>query len=138
MSWLNLPDWLPWWVPILVAVPLGLWLLSMLIMPFSVIGVKSRLESIEAELEELHADIRTIVLRLPEAGSGRLSYGAEPYQSPARPDRGYVVPEPPPRPAAAPARGQFTPPPPPAQPTRPYQDQPQSPRAEPRLDWRQR
>ena len=120
MSWLNLPTWLPWWVPLLVAVPLGLWLLCLIIMPFSVIGVKSRLESIEAELEELHTELRTLVLRLPEAG--RLSYAAEPHR--AGPTRAEPPVEPMARPTAAP------------EPPRPFRDPP-APRAEPRLDWRQ-
>jgi hypothetical protein len=63
----NLPLWLPWWVPLVVLVPTLLWGLAFLMVPFSVIGVKSRLEGLEARLDEIQAEIRTLALRLPEA-----------------------------------------------------------------------
>jgi len=61
-----LPDWLPPWVPLVVLVPLLLFLLAFLFMPFSVIGVKGRLETIEARLDEIQGEIRSLALRLPE------------------------------------------------------------------------
>ena len=61
-----LPAWLPWWVPILVLVPAILYGLLFLLMPFSVIGVKGRLDVIEARLDELQGEIRTLSLRLGE------------------------------------------------------------------------
>ena len=67
-----LPDWLPWWVPIVLLVPVLLYALAFLFMPFSVIGVKSRLELIEARLDEIQGEIRHLSLRLPEAG--RIDY----------------------------------------------------------------
>lgn len=63
-----LPPWLPWWVPILVLVPAILYALLFLLMPFSVIGVKGRLDVIEARLDELQGEIRTLSLRLGEPG----------------------------------------------------------------------
>ena len=62
-----LPDWLPWWVTIAVLVPALLYLLVFLLMPFSVFGLKGRLNSIEARLDELQGEIRTLVLRMPES-----------------------------------------------------------------------
>jgi hypothetical protein len=62
----TLPDWLPWWVPIVLLVPALLYALMFLFMPFSVIGVKSRLEVIEARLDEIQGEIRHLALRLPE------------------------------------------------------------------------
>ena len=62
----TLPDWLPWWVPILVLIPCLLYALAFLFMPFGVIGVKGRLEAIEARLDEIQAEIRSLSLRLPE------------------------------------------------------------------------
>ena len=62
----SLPDWLPWWVPIVVLVPALLYLLVFLLMPFSVIGLKGRIEAIEARLDEIQGEIRTLVLRMPE------------------------------------------------------------------------
>ena len=64
----TLPDWLPWWVPIVLLVPALLYALAFLFMPFSVIGVKSRLEVIEARLDEIQGEIRHLALRLPEIG----------------------------------------------------------------------
>jgi hypothetical protein len=61
-----LPDWLPWWVPTIALVLLLLWALAFLLVPFSVIGLKSRLDGIEARLDEIQAEIRTLVLRLPD------------------------------------------------------------------------
>lgn len=62
------PDWMPWWVPVVLLVPALLYLLAFLFMPFSVIGVKSRLDVLEARLDELHNEIRHLALRLPEMG----------------------------------------------------------------------
>jgi hypothetical protein len=63
----TVPDWLPWWVPIVLLVPALLYALAFLFMPFSVIGVKSRLEVIEARLDEIQNEIRHLSLRLPAA-----------------------------------------------------------------------
>lgn len=63
---LGLPSWVPWWLPLLVLVPGVVWLLAMLPMPFAVLGQRSRLEGIEARLDELQAEIRSLALRLPE------------------------------------------------------------------------
>jgi len=62
----TLPDWMPWWVPIVLLVPAILYGLAFLFMPFSVIGVKGRLETIEARLDEIQGEIRSLVLRMPE------------------------------------------------------------------------
>src|SRR5437764_10702325 len=63
----TLPDWLPWWLPIVLLVPALLYALAFLFMPFSVIGVKSRLEVIEARLDQIQGEIRHLSLRLPAA-----------------------------------------------------------------------
>ncbi len=67
---LSLPDWVPWWVPIVLLVPPLLYTLAFLFMPFSVIGLKSRLEVMEARLDEIQGEIRHLTLRLPAAGRG--------------------------------------------------------------------
>src|ERR1700743_3982455 len=61
-----LPEWVPWWVPLVLLVPALLYALAFLFMPFSVIGVKSRLEVIEARLDEIQGEIRHLALRLPQ------------------------------------------------------------------------
>jgi hypothetical protein len=151
MTMPSLPDWLPWWVPIVIAIPLGLWVLTMMLMPFSVIGLKSRLEGIEERLDELQSEIRTLVLRLPESPAERVSYRQEYYDDRATPvDASYLQSEParppiPPQPRA----NDFIPrkPSEPAPEPTPEErlirrdelraDRPApSPRAEPRLNWR--
>jgi hypothetical protein len=62
---ITLPDWVPWWVPLVLLVPALLYALAFLCMPFSVLGVKSRLEVIELRLDELQNEIRHLALRLP-------------------------------------------------------------------------
>lgn len=62
----TLPVWLPWWVPILVLIPALLYALAFLFMPFGVIGTKGRLDAIDARLDEIQAEIRSLALRLPE------------------------------------------------------------------------
>jgi len=62
----TLPDWLPWWVTLVVLVPALMFLLAFLFMPFSVFGVKGRLEGVEARLDEIQGEIRSLALRLPE------------------------------------------------------------------------
>src|ERR1700722_18682093 len=65
---ITLPDWLPWWVPFVLLVPALLYALAFLFMPFSVIGVKGRLDVLEARLGEIQHELRLLMLRLPEAG----------------------------------------------------------------------
>ncbi len=63
---LPLPDWVPWWVHLAILLAAGLFVLLYLAMPFAVFGVKARLEVIEARLDEIQAEIRSLSLRLPE------------------------------------------------------------------------
>jgi len=101
-----LPDWLPWWVPIVLIVPALLYLLALLVMPFAVLGVKSRLDAIDLRLDEIQGEIRSLSLRMREPSGGR-----------AERDDLYVDP---------PDRARPRPPIPPAAPAG---------RAEPRLNW---
>ncbi len=66
----TFPDWMPWWLQLLVVVVAILMGLAFLFMPFSVFGVKSRLEAVEARLDEIQNEIRSLALRLPEPGRG--------------------------------------------------------------------
>jgi hypothetical protein len=59
------PDWVPWWVPMVLLVPALLYALAFLFMPFSVLGVKTRLEVMESRLDEIQQEIRHLALRLP-------------------------------------------------------------------------
>ncbi|MDB5375481.1 MAG: hypothetical protein JWP04_4123 [Belnapia sp.] len=59
----GLPDWTgP--LALLVLLLVGL---AYLLMPFSVFGVKGRLESIEAQLDELQGELRLLTMRLADA-----------------------------------------------------------------------
>ena len=63
---LPLPDWVPWWVHLVLLLAVLLFGLVFALMPFSVFGVKSRLDTIEARLDEIQGEIRSLALRLPE------------------------------------------------------------------------
>ncbi len=65
----SLPDWVPWWLPTIVLVLAVLWFLAFLLVPFSVIGLKARLDGLEARLDEIHAEIRRLALRLPDSAN---------------------------------------------------------------------
>jgi len=41
--------------------------LCLVVMPFSVFGLKGRLDSIEAQLDDLRAELRVIAARMPDA-----------------------------------------------------------------------
>ena len=138
---LDLPDWVPWWVPLVLLLPALLYGLAFLFMPFSVIGMKSRLEDIDARLDEIQHEIRHLSLRLPE--STVTAEFDEVYTHPPAAPRPVepVVTRPPIPPAAHSLYDNDLPedrdPPPPH--TRPIRrgDPPprQEPRAEPRLNW---
>ena len=128
----TLPDWLPWWVPVLLLIPVLMYALAFLFMPFSVIGVKSRLELLEARLDEIQGEIRHLVLHMPDAGQPvdfEEIYAPEPRVEPTA-----TTPARPPIPPSVHELGaddeEEMPPdrPPPSPATRPK-------RREPRLDW---
>jgi hypothetical protein len=62
---LPLPDWMPGWMPALLLVPLIVYLLLVLLVPFSTFGLRSRLEAIEMQLDDIRQDVRALALRLP-------------------------------------------------------------------------
>lgn len=112
---LTIPG-LPEWASLVLLLVVALVVLAYLLMPFSVFGVKGRLEAIEAQLDDIQTEIRSLTLRLPEPGRRRAPPVEEDWVEPPRfeepPPRG-APPVPPP--AAWPDRGPG--------------------RAEPRLDW---
>lgn len=81
---LTLPG-LPEWTGLVALLILLLLAVCLLIMPFSVFGLKGRLDSIEAQLDDLRAELRMMAARPPEAR--RESWDAmpnipEPYAPP--------------------------------------------------------
>ncbi|MBU6499648.1 MAG: hypothetical protein KGQ40_14060 [Rhodospirillales bacterium] len=61
-----LPVWLPWWAALAVLLPLALYVLALLAMPFSVLGLRGRLDRIEARLDEIQGEIRALAPLLPD------------------------------------------------------------------------
>jgi len=137
----TLPAWMPWWVPILILVPATLYALIFLLMPFSVFGVKGRLEIIEARLDELQGEIRILSLRLGEPGRfvrpDEDAYDMAPLAAAPRPAPTRARPPVPPAPAPDPYRYDDDPEPRFGRAARPAgreREAPRSPRAEPRFD----
>ena len=140
---ITLPDWVPWWVPLLLLLPALLYALVFLIMPFSVIGVKSRLETIEARLDELQHEIRHLALRLPAAArEADFEEVYAPRPTERRPAAEPAIARPPIPPAAydlpedqADTPDDRAPPPAHARPIRRSEPRPGSARTEPRVNW---
>ena len=68
-----LPDWAPWWAQLAIIVLALLFGLLFLFMPFSLFGLRGRLNVIEARLDEIQGEIRSLALRLPEPMGHRAS-----------------------------------------------------------------
>ncbi len=105
----TFPDWMPVWLQLALVVGSILVGLAFLAMPFSVFGIKSRLDAIEERLDELQGEIRALSLRLREPDRG-------PYDAPTitRTAPAPVQAEPAPlaqRPPVPPAARPATPPP---------------------------
>jgi hypothetical protein len=142
---LTLPDWVPWWVPLVLLLPALLYGLAFLFMPFSVIGLKSRMEAIEARLDEIQQDIRMLTARGSSASVASIEYDDVYVPVPPAPRRAEREPsvERPPIPPASHAMyddvPEDRPPPPPhTRPVRRAEPPPvsrQEPRTEPRLNW---
>jgi len=113
-SFLQLSGGLPWWLTLAILVPLALYALLFLAMPFSVFGVKGRMEAIEARLDEIQEETRSLAIRSPEPSSPERVVAGSPVRE-NEPDLPRLSPEPAsqrrPIPTARPER------------------------AEPRLDW---
>jgi disintegrin/metalloproteinase domain-containing protein 1 len=62
-----LPDWVPWWAQLALLVLALLFAVAFLMMPFAVFGLKGRLDLLEAQLDDIHAELRMLAMRLPEA-----------------------------------------------------------------------
>jgi len=131
-----LPDWMPGWAILALAVPVLLWCLAFLLVPFSVIGLKARIESLEGQVEAMHEDVRLMAMRatgaLPPAARHLDPYEDAPHfnalkrsnaAAAAEPEPLRRAPIPTPQAAIQPGRERLTPLPPTVR-----------PRREPRLD----
>lgn len=117
---LTLPG-LPEWTGLVLLLGLLLVALAYLLMPFSVFGVKGRLDAIEAQLDEIQAEIRALAARLPEPARGRRPPVEDDWAEPLPPARRG---EPDPQPRTGP------PVPPPA-----AWPESRTGRSEPRVEW---
>ncbi len=82
---LTIPG-MPAWTGLATLLVILLFALAFLAMPFSVFGVKSRLEAVEAQLDEMHAELRGLSARLADAPRRVV---VDELELPARPsDRG--------------------------------------------------
>ncbi len=117
-----LPDWLPWWLALAALVVALLYLLVFLVMPFSVFGLKGRLDQIEERLDEIQGEIRRLYVRPAEARlpdparyagkENQAAFGRAPNPQPVQPGPVPAMrPPPPPAPAAAPLQERAPPPP---------------------------
>ena len=64
-SLLQFPTELPWWATLAILVPVVIYALLLLAMPFSVFGLKSRLDQIEGKLDDVADELRALTARLP-------------------------------------------------------------------------
>ena len=82
-----LPDWMaempPWWGPLGLLVLAGLAVVALLMIPFAAFGLKGRLDLLEAQLDDIHAELRLLTLRLPDEPDPR------PRRVMLEPDDGY-------------------------------------------------
>jgi hypothetical protein len=109
---------LPEWTGVVALLALLLVGLAYLLMPFSVFGVKGRLDALEAQLDEIRDEIRGLSIRMTD---GPRRSATDEWVDPPSRARG-----------AAEAQPRVNPPiPPPAS----WPDPPRGGRPEPRLDW---
>ena len=116
---LTIPG-LPEWSGVAALIALLLVALAYLLMPFSVFGVKGRLDALEAQLDEIRDEIRGLSIRLSDAPRRGTAASADDWV------------DPPSRARAPESQPRVNPPiPPPAS----WPDPPRGGRPEPRLDW---
>ncbi|WP_421988884.1 hypothetical protein [Roseococcus sp.] len=85
---LTLPG-LPEWTGLIALFVLLLLALCLLVMPFSVFGVKGRLDNLEAQLDEIRAELRAFAARMPDTRRTEWRGGEHEIELPvlsARPD----------------------------------------------------
>ena len=85
---------LPNWVGLVLLIVLGMAALALLAMPFSVFGVKARLEQIEAQLDEIQTELRSLVLRQGEGQPRRKAVVEEDWVEPPQSHRSLTADQP--------------------------------------------
>lgn len=83
----TLPDWLPAWGFLLLAIPALLFALAFLLMPFSVFGLKTRLEAVEAQLDAVAEELRSLNFRAHGLSGRSFTEDADSFDLPKFPGR---------------------------------------------------
>ena len=63
---LPFPDWIPPWAQLGLLVLALLLALAILAVPFAVFGLKGRLDTLEAQLDDIQTDLRVLAARVPD------------------------------------------------------------------------
>jgi hypothetical protein len=129
-----LPDWVPMWAQAALLVLAMLFAVALLMMPFAVFGLKGRFDLLEAQLDDIHAELRMLAMRLPDAEPSRLarrSAASSEARRAAADTQGRTPAEPDDDDRAAPARRPVRA----EDRTRPLRASDDGDRSEPRLRW---
>lgn len=76
---LFFPEWIPWWAQLTVIVIVAIFAICFLLMPFSVFGIKGRLNYLDNQMEDIQAQLRILLKRIPDARD-RLEFKVQPTQ----------------------------------------------------------
>ncbi|CAI3936371.1 MULTISPECIES: hypothetical protein [Commensalibacter] len=71
------PEWMPLWFQLIVVGVVVIFGLCFLLMPFSVLGLKSRLTYLDHQMEDIQSQLRVLLKRLPDARE-RLEFKLQP------------------------------------------------------------
>ncbi|MDI2112493.1 hypothetical protein [Commensalibacter nepenthis] len=80
---LFFPEWIPWWLQLVIVGVVVIFGLCFLLMPFSVFGLKSRLTYLDHQMEDIQAQLRVLLKRIPDARE-RLEFKLQPVPMPER------------------------------------------------------
>lgn len=75
------PEWIPWWLQLAIVGVVIIFGICFLLMPFSVFGLKSRLTYLDHQMEDIQAQLRVLLKRIPDARE-RLEFKLQPVATP--------------------------------------------------------
>lgn len=75
------PEWIPWWLQLAIVGVIVIFGICFLLMPFSVFGLKSRLTYLDHQMEDIQAQLRVLLKRIPDARE-RLEFKLQPVATP--------------------------------------------------------
>lgn len=74
---LFFPEWIPWWLQLGIVGIVVIFGFCLLLMPFSVFGLKSRLTYLDHQMEDIQSQLRVLLKRIPDARE-RLEFKLQP------------------------------------------------------------